>query len=116
MKRIQRSQKYRILFGVCGGFADYFVLDPALVRLVWIFFTLFGGSGILAYIIALIMIPNESYVYPQSGEPEKKSEGSPLFWKVLLVMVGIILFFQYRELFGMILDSFWGSGIFTLLS
>ncbi|HCN23753.1 MAG TPA: hypothetical protein DIS65_00080 [Candidatus Marinimicrobia bacterium] len=116
MKRIQRSQKYRILFGVCGGFADYFVLDPALVRLVWIFFTLFGGSGILAYILALIMIQNESYVYTKSSELEKKSEGSLLFWKVLLVMVGIILFFQYRELFGMILDSFWGSGINVVFS
>ena len=116
MKRIQRSQKYRILFGVCGGFADYFVFDPALVRLVWIFFTLFGGSGILAYILALIMIPNESYVYTQSSETDKKSEGSLLFWKVILVVVGIILFFQNRELFRMILDSFWGSGINVVFS
>jgi phage shock protein PspC (stress-responsive transcriptional regulator) len=62
------------------------------------------------------MIPSESYVYAQSSEPDKKSEGSPLFWKVLLVVVGIILFFQYRELFRMILDSFWGSGINVVFS
>lgn len=116
MKQIQRSRKYRVLFGVCGGFAEFFTLDPVIVRFVWIFFTLFGGSGILAYILALIMIPNESYVYTQSSEPDKKSEGSLLFWKVILVVVGIILFFQNRELFRMILDSFWGSGINVVFS
>ena len=116
MKQIQRSRKYRVLFGVCGGFAEFFTLDPVIVRFVWIFFTLFGGSGILAYILALIMIPSESYVDIQSSEPDKKPEESPLFWKVLLVIVGIILFVQYRELFRMILESFWGSGINVVFS
>jgi len=59
MKRIIRSRKDRIIAGVCGGFAEYFGLDPSLIRLAWIFFTLFGGSGILAYLLAMIVIPDE---------------------------------------------------------
>jgi len=39
MKRIIRSRKDRIVTGVCGGFAEYFGLDPSLIRLGWIFFT-----------------------------------------------------------------------------
>ena len=42
---------------MCGGVAEYFGLDPALVRLGWIVFCALGGSGVLAYIIAAIVIP-----------------------------------------------------------
>ena len=48
MKKIYRSQEDRIIAGVCGGFAKYLGIDPMIVRLVWIFFTIFGGMGILA--------------------------------------------------------------------
>ncbi|HOO13081.1 MAG TPA: PspC domain-containing protein, partial [Bacillota bacterium] len=43
--------------GVCGGVAEYFGIDSTLVRLGWILFTFAGGSGILAYIIAWIIMP-----------------------------------------------------------
>jgi phage shock protein C len=43
--------------GVCSGIADYFAIDPTLVRLGWIVFMLAGGSGILAYIIAMVIMP-----------------------------------------------------------
>jgi len=43
--------------GVCGGIAEYFNIDPTIVRLGWVIFSLAGGSGVLAYIIALIIIP-----------------------------------------------------------
>ena len=42
--------------GVCGGLAEYFDIDPTLVRLGWVLFCALGGSGILAYIIAAIVI------------------------------------------------------------
>lgn len=47
-----------MLCGVCGGIAEYFDIDPTLVRLVWVIITLMGGAGILAYIIAAIVIPD----------------------------------------------------------
>lgn len=46
-----------MLDGVCGGLAEYFGLDPSLVRLGWVVFCLLGGSGIIAYVIAMIIIP-----------------------------------------------------------
>lgn len=58
-KRLHKSAKERIFCGVCGGLAEYFGLDVSLVRLAWILFTCLGGSGLLAYIIAAIVIPNE---------------------------------------------------------
>ena len=47
-----------MLCGVGGGIAEYFNIDPTLVRLVWVIITLMGGAGILAYIIAAIIIPD----------------------------------------------------------
>jgi phage shock protein C len=43
--------------GVCSGIADYFGIDDTLVRIGWVVFSLAGGSGILAYIIAMIIMP-----------------------------------------------------------
>ena len=56
-KRLYKSNKNKMLAGVCGGIAEYFNLDPTLIRLGWIVFSALGGSGILAYIIAAIVIP-----------------------------------------------------------
>lgn len=59
MKRLTRSLTDRRLAGVCAGIAEYFDLDPTLVRVGWVFFSLLGGSGLLAYIICAIIIPEE---------------------------------------------------------
>ena len=56
-KRLYRSKGDRMLCGVCGGIAEYFDIDPTLVRLGWALFCALGGSGIIAYIIAAIIIP-----------------------------------------------------------
>ncbi|HEY9574419.1 MAG TPA: PspC domain-containing protein [Lachnospiraceae bacterium] len=56
-KRLYRSSTNYMLAGVCGGIAEYFNIDPTLVRLAWVLFSVVGGSGILAYIIASIIIP-----------------------------------------------------------
>lgn len=58
--KLFKSRTDKKLCGVCGGIAIYFDIDPPLVRLAWVAFTLLGGSGILAYIIAAIVIPAES--------------------------------------------------------
>jgi len=47
----------RKICGVCGGIAEYFNVDPTLIRILWIFFSLCFESGLLAYIIAAIIIP-----------------------------------------------------------
>lgn len=57
VKRLYRSGKERILGGVCGGLAEYFNVDPVIIRLIWAAAVLFYGSGILLYIIAWVIIP-----------------------------------------------------------
>lgn len=57
-KRLCRSQTDKKIAGVCGGVAEYFGRDLTLVRLGWILFTFAGGSGILAYVIAWIIMPD----------------------------------------------------------
>ena len=56
-KKLYKSNQNKMLDGVCGGIAEYFGIDPTVVRLVWALFSLMGGCGILAYIIAAIIIP-----------------------------------------------------------
>ena len=56
-KRLYKSNENKMLDGVCGGIAEYFGIDPTLVRLGWAVFCAIGSSGILAYIIAAIIIP-----------------------------------------------------------
>lgn len=57
MKKLYRSETNKMISGVCGGIAEYLEVDPTLVRLVFAAFAIFGGSGILAYIVAAILIP-----------------------------------------------------------
>ncbi|MDY3972460.1 MAG: PspC domain-containing protein [Clostridia bacterium] len=56
-KRLYKSNENRMIDGVCGGIAEYFNMDPTLVRLGWVLLCALGGSGIIAYIIAAIIIP-----------------------------------------------------------
>ncbi|OGI12274.1 PspC domain-containing protein [Candidatus Micrarchaeota archaeon RBG_16_36_9] len=58
VKRLYRSGKDRVLGGVCGGIGEYLDTDPTVIRLVWVILTLLSfGMGILAYLIAWVIIP-----------------------------------------------------------
>ncbi|MAG20327.1 PspC domain-containing protein [archaeon] len=59
MRKLERSKKNRIIAGVCGGIGEYFKVDPVLIRLLCVLAILGAGSGLLAYIIAWIIIPDE---------------------------------------------------------
>lgn len=59
MKKLYRSRNNRMIAGVCGGIGEYLEIDPTLVRLLWLLFALGMGSGIVVYIIAWIIIPEE---------------------------------------------------------
>ena len=58
-KKLFRSLDNRMVCGVCGGIGNYFNIDPTLIRLVWVLASFVGGGGLLAYIIAAIIIPEE---------------------------------------------------------
>jgi len=58
-ERLYRSRSDRMLFGVAGGMADWLDVDPSLVRIVWALLILAGGVGLVLYIVAAIVIPEE---------------------------------------------------------
>jgi phage shock protein C len=58
MKRLYLGRE-KVIAGVCSGLADYLIVDPMVVRIGFVIFTLVGGSGILAYIIAMIVLPEQ---------------------------------------------------------
>ena len=59
-KKLYRSSTNKMIAGVCGGIGEYFSIDPTIIRLIWVVFTLLSvGIGILAYILAAIIIPEK---------------------------------------------------------
>lgn len=58
-KRLYKSRTDKKFAGVCGGIAQYFNVDPTLIRLLWVISMFAAGTGLLAYIIAAIIIPEE---------------------------------------------------------
>ena len=58
-KKLYRSSTNYKLAGVCGGIGEYFAIDPTLVRLAWILCSVLGGAGLLAYIIAALVMPKK---------------------------------------------------------
>lgn len=58
-KRLYRVTEGKMLAGVCGGVAEYFNIDPTLVRLGWALLCCMAGGGLLAYIIAAVIIPEK---------------------------------------------------------
>ena len=59
MKKLTKSRSNKMLCGVCAGVANYFGIDPTIVRLIWALLTVGGGIGLIAYIICAIVIPDE---------------------------------------------------------
>jgi phage shock protein C len=59
-KRLIRPKDGRVVSGVCAGLAAYFGVDPTLVRLAFALLTVFGGLGVLLYLFAWVVIPDES--------------------------------------------------------
>ncbi len=76
MNRLYRSRNDRMLAGVCGGLGDYFGVDSSLIRLALVLLIIFGGTGVFAYIIAWIVIPEERY---ENQEYKEKRETEPVY-------------------------------------
>jgi phage shock protein C len=64
-RKLYRSQKEKMVAGVCGGLGEYLDIDPTLIRIIWVVVTLMGGAGLLAYLVMWIVVPLE----PEAGAP-----------------------------------------------
>lgn len=80
-KRLYRSTTDKKLFGVCGGLADYFGIDPVIIRVIWAAFVLFWGTGLLLYLIFAFVLPKDTDkprvidVDSDVREPKEKYKG-----------------------------------------
>lgn len=57
-KKLYKSNKNKMLFGVCSGLAEYFNLDVTIVRIIFVILALLSGSGIIIYLVAALIMPN----------------------------------------------------------
>ncbi|HOV98238.1 MAG TPA: PspC domain-containing protein [Bacteroidota bacterium] len=89
-KRLYRSTKNKILAGICGGIAEYLDTDPTFVRIIWIVLTLLGGSGIILYIIAYLIMPENP---EKTGEvqTETNSKANIFLGSLLIILGGLLL-------------------------
>lgn len=99
-KKLYKSANDKVLAGVCGGIGEYFAIDSVIIRLLWVVFTLMAGAGLIAYIIAAIIMPaNPSYSqvedsysrteeYGSGGEKRDNSRSSSLVLGIVLVIFG----------------------------
>ena len=88
----RRSRADRVIAGVCGGLSRYFGVDPVLVRVAFVVLTLAGGSGILAYLILWLVVPEETGEEPpMPRDSERHAQILPILFGGLLIAAGAIL-------------------------
>ncbi len=75
-KKLYRSRTVRTIAGVCGGFEDYFNIDVTIIRLVWVAVTIASGifPGVIAYVAAALIIPEEPIAEPSPDYTVHKDE------------------------------------------
>ena len=76
-KKLYKSSKNKIIGGVCGGFGEYFNIDPTLVRLGFVGLCIIAGGGLLAYIIALIIMPDAPAGYDPKAQAQSTANPNP---------------------------------------
>lgn len=67
-KKLYRSKSNNVFLGVCGGIGEYLNVDPTVIRLLWVIFTMAGGSGLIAYIVAALIMPYQNDEYKDMFE------------------------------------------------
>lgn len=80
-RKLYRSRDDRMISGVCGGLGEFFGIDPTLIRIIFILLLIFGGSGLIIYLVMLLIVPEEPLAEVSQApmaevvEPEPSSEG-----------------------------------------
>ncbi|MCD6546497.1 MAG: PspC domain-containing protein [Thermotogae bacterium] len=130
IKKLYRSRRDKVIGGVCGGLGEYLGVDPVLLRIIFLASIFLGGAGLILYIIAWIIIPNEPLqnvnetenfdvvegeeVSNKTKEIENKLDGR-LILAGILIIVGVLLLlanafplifswaFSFKTVFGVLL-------------
>ena len=105
-KRLERSRHNRVIAGVCGGLADYFKIDIALMRVLFVVATICGSFGFWMYVILWIVVPEENILGPGSSnqqsygdtiditpndeKDDKKSVNGAMIASLILIFIGLV--------------------------
>ncbi len=114
-KRLFRANSDRVIGGVCGGLGDYLNVDPVIIRVIWLATILIGGTGILAYLIAWILIPVSPEGYQTQYESKGRSAGGSRILGAVIIVLAIILLgvqLQYIPYFPW--EWIWPIGLIAL--
>ena len=60
-RKLYRVNEGKVFCGVCSGLGEYFDIDPVVIRLAWLLFAFLAGAGVIAYIIAAIIVPKKEF-------------------------------------------------------
>ncbi len=93
-RKLYRSQKSRMLAGVCGGVAEYLAIDVTIVRIAWLLASLFNGIGVIAYLVFLLLVPNNPEQSPIESKAKKKSASTSYIIGAGLVILGLMFLFD----------------------
>lgn len=104
MKKLNRSNTDKIIWGVCGGLGEYFQIDSVIIRILFVLMLFAGGTGFFLYIVLAIMMP--SSLKENDIVEERKEEKSKLkmFLGILLALVGLCI--MLNIIFGFNIFSF----------
>lgn len=115
-KILLRSKTNRLVGGVCAGIGDYFDIDPTLIRIIFVLITLFGGSGLLLYLVLWLIIPSDkkSKVSVKENAEEIKEEAKDIIEKgkyyakkdegryvfgLMLALIGVLFLLENFNIF-----------------
>lgn len=107
VKRVYRSRTERMISGVCGGIAEYFNIDPTLVRLAFVLLIFANGIGLILYVIAAIIIPLNPTAVPSRGPPVKIPIAGSAASVIVLVIGVLILLLGVASLISLYAGAAW---------
>lgn len=88
---LRRSTEDKVVGGVCGGLGRYFAVDPVWFRVAFVILAVGGGSGVLVYLIAWLIIPEEKPGDPVGKGPSSIGDHGPVIVGVVLIAIGLML-------------------------
>lgn len=111
-ERIYRSSNDYVIAGVCGGLADYFKIDPTIVRLIFVVLALGGGSGVLIYLILWAILPKKTSsqdkeVKQIKSEIEKGPNQRGSILGLIVVIIGVVALWNQILPESVRWDLFW---------
>jgi len=122
MKRLYRSRKNRVIAGVCGGIAEYLDVDPVPVRLIAVLLLFVGGGSLIAYIVGMIIIPDQPLGFPTNAEPassqnlvppppwQKPGNNGTLIIGAILMLLGTVFLLRNIPFLHQYYWWFWNMG------